>query len=69
MKIVVAVKAVATLEALTGGRAFVGIGAGWWEREHAAFGLLNSTPRSARLPDTEMRALLTSMGWAALLAE
>ena len=32
-------KAAATLSALTGGRAFVGIGAGWWEREHAAHGL------------------------------
>ena len=32
-------KTAATLDALTGGRAFCGIGAGWWEREHAAFGL------------------------------
>ena len=32
-------KSVATLSALSGGRAFLGIGAGWWEREHAAFGL------------------------------
>jgi alkanesulfonate monooxygenase SsuD/methylene tetrahydromethanopterin reductase-like flavin-dependent oxidoreductase (luciferase family)/predicted kinase len=32
-------KALATLSALTGGRAFVGVGAGWWEREHVAFGL------------------------------
>lgn len=32
-------KAVATLDALSGGRAFLGIGAGWWDREHAGFGL------------------------------
>ncbi len=32
-------KAAATLDALSGGRAFCGIGAGWWDREHAAFGL------------------------------
>jgi alkanesulfonate monooxygenase SsuD/methylene tetrahydromethanopterin reductase-like flavin-dependent oxidoreductase (luciferase family) len=32
-------KAAATLDALCGGRAFCGIGAGWWDREHAAFGL------------------------------
>jgi alkanesulfonate monooxygenase SsuD/methylene tetrahydromethanopterin reductase-like flavin-dependent oxidoreductase (luciferase family)/predicted kinase len=32
-------KTVATLDALSGGRAFCGVGAGWWDREHAAFGL------------------------------
>ena len=32
-------KAAATLSALSAGRAFVGVGAGWWEREHAAYGL------------------------------
>jgi len=32
-------KAVATLDVLSGGRAFCGLGAGWWPREHAAFGL------------------------------
>jgi alkanesulfonate monooxygenase SsuD/methylene tetrahydromethanopterin reductase-like flavin-dependent oxidoreductase (luciferase family)/predicted kinase len=32
-------KTVATLDALSGGRTFCGIGAGWWDREHAGFGL------------------------------
>jgi len=54
-------KAAATLDALSGGRAFVGVGAGWWEREHAAFGLPFPPPRE-RLDELErgietMRAL------------
>lgn len=32
-------KSLATLDTLCGGRAFCGLGVGWWEREHAAFGL------------------------------
>ena len=32
-------KAVATLDVLSGGRAFCGLGAGWWQREHQAYGL------------------------------
>ncbi len=39
-------KTAATLDALSGGRAFCGIGAGWWDREHAAFGLKFPRPRS-----------------------
>jgi alkanesulfonate monooxygenase SsuD/methylene tetrahydromethanopterin reductase-like flavin-dependent oxidoreductase (luciferase family)/predicted kinase len=45
-------KTVATLDALSGGRAFCGIGAGWWAREHAAFGL-PFPPARARLDELE----------------
>ncbi len=36
-------------------------------RAHAAFGLINSTPHSGRLPDADMRRLLTEMAERALL--
>lgn len=41
----VTAKAAATLSALSGGRSFVGLGAGWWDREHAAYGLAFPGPR------------------------
>jgi alkanesulfonate monooxygenase SsuD/methylene tetrahydromethanopterin reductase-like flavin-dependent oxidoreductase (luciferase family)/predicted kinase len=54
-------KMVATLDTISGGRAFVGVGAGWWEREHRAFGLPFAGP-AERLDTLEttietMRAL------------
>ncbi|MGH3348937.1 MAG: LLM class flavin-dependent oxidoreductase, partial [Nocardioides sp.] len=59
----VTAKAAATLSALTGGRAFVGIGAGWWEREHSAYGL-PFPPARERLDDLE-RAIVTMRAlWA-----
>jgi len=45
-------KTVATLDVLSGGRAFCGVGAGWWAREHAAFGL-PFPPSSERLNQLE----------------
>jgi predicted kinase len=50
-------KTVATLDALSGGRVFCGIGAGWWAREHAAFGVPFPPPaerldRLVRWPET-----------------
>jgi AcrR family transcriptional regulator len=38
-------------------------------RVQAVFGLLNSTPRSARVPQPQMRGMLTSMALAALRSE
>jgi alkanesulfonate monooxygenase SsuD/methylene tetrahydromethanopterin reductase-like flavin-dependent oxidoreductase (luciferase family) len=45
-------KTVATLDVLSGGRSFCGIGAGWWAREHAGFGL-PFPPARARLDELE----------------
>jgi hypothetical protein len=39
-------KTVATLDVLTGGRAFCGIGAGWWDWEHSSARTAASAPRS-----------------------
>jgi alkanesulfonate monooxygenase SsuD/methylene tetrahydromethanopterin reductase-like flavin-dependent oxidoreductase (luciferase family)/predicted kinase len=56
-------KAAATLSALTGGRVFVGIGAGWWDREHAAFGMpFPSAPE--RLDELEYSIRVMRALWA-----
>ncbi len=54
-------KTYATLDVISGGKAFCGLGAGWWEREHLAFGL-PFPPIADRLDQVEttietMRAL------------
>jgi alkanesulfonate monooxygenase SsuD/methylene tetrahydromethanopterin reductase-like flavin-dependent oxidoreductase (luciferase family) len=56
-------KAAATLSALTGGRTFVGIGAGWWDREHAAY-LLPFRPAGERLDDVDRAIRVMRALWA-----
>lgn len=56
-------KTVATLDALTGGRAFCGLGAGWWEREHAGFGL-PFPPPGERLDQLELAIETIRALWA-----
>jgi alkanesulfonate monooxygenase SsuD/methylene tetrahydromethanopterin reductase-like flavin-dependent oxidoreductase (luciferase family)/predicted kinase len=60
----VTAKAAATLSALSGGRAFVGIGAGWWEREHAAYGI-DFPPARERLDELERTIVTMKALWAA----
>ncbi|WP_404386847.1 LLM class flavin-dependent oxidoreductase [Knoellia locipacati] len=56
-------KSAATLDALSGGRAFCGLGAGWWEQEHAAFGV--PFPDTAgRLDGLEVAAETLRALWA-----
>ena len=55
-------KSAATLDVLTGGRAFCGVGAGWWEREHLGYGVPFRPPaerdcRPRTLPGDVARAV------------
>lgn len=56
-------KTLATLDVLTGGGAFCGIGAGWWEREHAAYGL-SFPPTPERLDQLESTLEILRALWA-----
>jgi alkanesulfonate monooxygenase SsuD/methylene tetrahydromethanopterin reductase-like flavin-dependent oxidoreductase (luciferase family)/predicted kinase len=56
-------KTAATLDAVSGGRAFCGVGAGWWEREHAGFGL-PFPPATERLDQLEVTIETLRALWA-----
>lgn len=56
-------KAAATLSVLTGGKAFLGVGAGWWEREHAAYEL-PFPPAGERLDELERSIVVMRALWA-----
>ncbi len=56
-------KTAATLDALSGGRAFCGVGAGWWEREHLAFGIAFPTAKE-RVDDLERALPVMRALWA-----
>lgn len=56
-------KAAATLDVLSGGRAFLGLGAGWWDREHVAFGL-PFPPAAERLDELERTIETIRALWA-----
>ncbi len=60
----VTAKAAATLSALNPAGVFVGVGAGWWEREHAAFGL-PFPPARARLDELDRGIRIMRALWAA----
>jgi alkanesulfonate monooxygenase SsuD/methylene tetrahydromethanopterin reductase-like flavin-dependent oxidoreductase (luciferase family)/predicted kinase len=57
-------KIVATLDVLSGGRAFCGLGAGWYDREHAAYDLAFPPPRE-RLDRLEQTIGVLRAMWGA----
>ena len=56
-------KTAATLDVLSGGRAFCGLGAGWWEHEHAAYGI-GFPPARERLDRLEATIETVRALWA-----
>lgn len=56
-------KTAATLDVLSGGRAFCGLGAGWWQREHAAYGI-DFPPARERLDRLEATIETCRALWA-----
>ena len=56
-------KTAATLDLLSGGRAFCGLGAGWWEHEHAAYGI-EFPPARERLDRLEATIETVRALWA-----
>lgn len=56
-------KTVATLDVLSGGRAFCGLGVGWWGREHQAYGI-SFPPAKERLDQLEVTIETMRALWA-----
>src|SRR5215210_2563267 len=59
----VLVKTVTTLDVLSGGRAWLGIGAGWYEREHRALGV-TFPPTSERFERLEETLQIANQMWS-----
>ena len=55
-------KSVVTVDRISGGRVELGIGAGWWEREHEAYGF-ELPPIGARMDVLEEQLQLIGMQW------
>lgn len=64
----VLVKTVTTLDVLSGGRAYLGIGAGWFEREHLGLGV-NFPPVKERFERLEDTLKIALQMWSGKVAE
>src|SRR5215211_2540014 len=62
----VLIKTVTTLDVLSGGRAWLGIGAGWYEREHRALGV-PFPPVSERFERLEETLQITQQMWSGVV--